>query len=488
MLLRLSQSLILSSQNRTINSPAVVSTNGHSTRRMTANGMSFLALASAVATERHSSPRTVSYAHFLDYAGRELERTRKCLGARFDLLCVEPDCYLAAATANGRDAAERLCGAAADHLATLLWPRDTMTIIGGGRIAILFDTQSIARSTADFVDELQRQLMSGFMHDDREIRTTASIGIARLTPGYQGVAAVLDDGAAALARARREGRARSARFSPFVDRRLAEANEFGADVSAALEKNELEIYYQPIVSTETGKLDAFETLLRWRHPSDGLQRPEEFLLSLENSGLMVETGEWMIRTIASQSARWTETTGQTIPLTINLSGEQLRSESLIESLVSSAVASDQISLLVEVKEEEILGDAESLIPVLERLRANGVRVVLEGIGTAMCCLEYLADLPIDAIKLDATFADRVTRYSSHGEMVSQVVELAHRLELDVIGMRIERSDQMYDVMAVCDEMQGFLISQPVDVEAATVMIDGDWSIEMKPFELMGTLS
>jgi EAL domain-containing protein (putative c-di-GMP-specific phosphodiesterase class I) len=450
--------------------------------------MSFLALASAVAPERHSSPRTVSYAHFFDYVTRELERTRKCLGSRFDFLCVEPDCYLAAATANGREAADRLCVAAADHLSPLLWPRDAIAVLGGGRIGILFDTQSIARSTSDFVDEIQRQLMSGFLHDDHEIRTTASIGIARLTPGYPQAAGVLDDGAAALARARREGRARSIRFSQFVDRRFAEANEFGADVSGALERNELEVYYQPIVSTETGRLDAFETLLRWRHPAGDIQTPDEFLRSLEQAGLMVETGEWMVRTIASQSARWTEATGQTIPLTINLSGEQLRSESIIESLTSSVAASDQMSLLVEVKEEEILGDRESLVPILARLRASGVRVVLEGIGTAVCCLDYLAHMPIDAVKLDATFAESVSRYSSRDEIVGQIVELGHRLGLDVIGMRIERPEQMYDVMSVCDEMQGYFISQPVDAEAATAMIADDWTIPIRPLATAGTLS
>ncbi len=454
---------------------------------MTANGTSLLELPIAAAFDAHRTSRALTYAQFLDYTGRELERTRRCLGSRFDLLCVEPDCYMATASQHGRDAGERLCRSAAEHLATLLWPRDAIVVLGGGRIGVLLETQSVARTTADFIDDIQKHLMGGFSHDDREIRTTASVGIARLTGGYQRAAVVIDDAAAALVRARREGRARSARFSQFVDRRLEVAG-FGPDVSLALEKNELEIEYQPIVSTESGKLDAFEALLRWCHPSGGLQSPDDFIPSLESAGMMVATGEWMIQTIAAQSARWTTQSGRTIPLTINLNADQLRSESLVETLLTAVSDSDDIALLVEVREDEILADRAELVPVLERLRAGGVRVVLEGNGTAVCCLDYIADLPNDAIKLDATFAESVTRYSSQAASVNEIVTLAHELDLDVIGMRIERADQMSDAMAVCDELQGFFISQPVDAETATAMVDSDWMVGLGQYEVQGTVS
>lgn len=243
---------------------------------MTANGTSLLELPVAAASERPHSSRTLTYAQFLDQTGRELERTRRCLGSRFDLLCIEPDCYLATSALMGREAADRLGRAAAEHLATLLWPRDAIVVLPKGRIGVLLETQSVARTTSDFIDDVQRQLMGGFAHDERLVRTTASIGIARLTGNYHTAASILDDAAAALGRARREGRARSARFSQFVDRRL-DLTGFGPDVTSALERNELEIVYQPIVSAETGQLDAFEALLRWRHPSTGVQQPEEFI-------------------------------------------------------------------------------------------------------------------------------------------------------------------------------------------------------------------
>jgi EAL domain-containing protein (putative c-di-GMP-specific phosphodiesterase class I)/GGDEF domain-containing protein len=487
--LQTNSSVIFSLHNRRAfhPTPAVTKATAFVQGEMTANGTSLLELQVAAASERPYSSRALTYAQFLDQTGRELERTRRCLGSRFDLLCIETDCYLATMALLGREAAERLSPAAAEHIATLLWPRDAIVLLGHGRIGVLLETQSVARTTADFIDDVQTLLMGGFFHDDREIRTTASVGIARLTGSYHTAASVLDDAAAALARARREGRARSARFSQFVDRRL-DLTGFGPDVTSALERNELEIVYQPIVSAETGKLDAFEALLRWRHPSAGLQQPEEFISSLEKAGLMGTTGEWMIETVAAQAGRWTAQSGRTIPLTLNVSGAQLRSASLVDALTRAVAGSDDISILIEVREEEILADRDTLVPVLSKLRDSGVRVVLEGIGTAACCLEYIASLPIDAIKLDAGFAESVTRYASQNAAVTRMVELAHDLDLDVIGMRVERPEQMSDAMAVCDEIQGFLVSHPVDAETATAMVECDWMVALGQYEMSGSLS
>jgi EAL domain-containing protein (putative c-di-GMP-specific phosphodiesterase class I)/GGDEF domain-containing protein len=449
--------------------------------------MSLLEMSVAASSGRSNSSRTFTYAQFLDQTGRELERTRRCLGSRFDLLCIEPDCYMATTALLGREAGDRLNRAAAEHLAALLWPRDAIVALGQGRIAVLLETQSAARTTSDFIDDVQKHLMGGFTHDDREIRTTASVGIARLTGGSHTAVSVLDDATAALARARREGRARSARFSQFVDRRL-DVTGFGPDVSLALEKNELEVVYQPIVSAETGRLDAFEALIRWRQPSGTVQQPDEFLDSLETAGMMEATGEWMIQTVVAQATRWTAQSGKAIPLTINLSGAQLRSESLVDELIAAISASDEISLLIEVREDEILTDRDTLVPVLSRLRESGIRVVLEGIGTSLCCLDYIAKLPIDAIKLDAGFAESITRYASQNTAVTKMVELAHDLDLDVIGMRIERPEQMSDAMSVCDEVQGFLISRPVDADTATAMIESDWQVGLAQYQVSETLS
>ena len=428
----------------------------------------------------HLAERLLNHGQFLDQAGRELERTRKGLTARFDVLCLEPDCYRATAMSLGAPAADRLARAAADHISPLLWPRDAIAALAGGRIAILFDTASVARSTHDFIDDVQQHLMAGFQVDGREIRTTASIGIARMSAGYARASGLIDDASVALVRARSEGRARAIKFSRIFDDRAANLNDLEMDLRVALDKQQFEIHFQPIVSADTGTLDAFEVLLRWRHPSRGLLAPREFLQSLDDAGLMVPVGEWMIREATVQLERWRDRTGRTIPLTINLTAEQIESTPVYDALIDAAdKRSGEISILIEVSEDAFVKHRTSVVSVLDPLRAKGMRVVLDGLGTGACCLGYIAELPIDAIKLDAAFADSVIRYSHAGSAVQDIVDLAHRLELDVIAARIERSDQLLDVMNLnCDEMQGFLISHPVNAEAAMKMVEAEWTIPL----------
>ncbi len=389
---------------------------------------------------------------------------------------------------SGAAEADRLTIAAADHIATLLWPRDAIATLGNGRIMILLETQSVARSTADFIDDAQRHLMGGFMADGKEIRTTASIGITRLSRTYQHVGNAVDDAISALVRARSEGRARAVKFNSFVDDRRLSIDELEHDLMFALERNQFEVFFQPIISVETGKLDGFETLLRWRHPSKGLKAPDEFLQLLEDSDMMVPTGEWMIREVASQVTRWSEKTGRMVPVTINLSTGQVESKAIAAALVDAVSGSDEVSLLVEVSENTFLMNKESVTSVLTMLRARGIRVIVDGLGTGACCLGYLANLPIDAIKVDAGFADSLTRYSHEPSMMREIVELAHSLELDVIGGRVEHADQLHDAMNICDEVQGFFISHPVDAATATEMVESDWGVSLSAYESVEPVS
>ena len=428
-----------------------------------------------------SAPRILNHGQFLDHAGRELDRTRKSLTSRFDVLCLEPDCYRATAMSIGNAAADRLAQAAADHISPLLWPRDAIATLDQGRIAVLLDTASVARTTQDFIDDVQRHLMAGFQVDGRQIRTTASIGIARISAGYSRAVGLIDDATAALYRARAEGRARAVKFSRIFDDRTANLNDLESDLRLALEKQQLEIHFQPIVSAETGTLDAFEALLRWRHPSRGLLAPGEFLPSLEDAGLMISVGEWMIREASAHMDSWRDAAGRTIPITVNLTSEQIDSTPVFDALIAATEnrSGESPSIIIEVSEDAFLKNRTAIVSVLEPLREHGVRVVLDGFGTGLCCLGYIADLPIDAIKLDASFADSVTRYSDAESAVQEIVELAHRLELDVIAGRIERSDQLFEVIDIgCDDLQGFLVSRPVDAVAAMEMVRNDWTVTL----------
>jgi EAL domain-containing protein (putative c-di-GMP-specific phosphodiesterase class I) len=373
------------------------------------------------------------------------------------------------------ESADLMCRDATDRIATLLWPRDAVSYIGNGRIAVLVEATSHLRSTDDFVHDVQRSLMDGFFTEGREIRTTASVGITKLTRSYPRVSSAMDDAAAALTRARNEGKARAVRFSRFMDDREMSTGEFHVGLMIALELKQFEVHFQPIVSSASGKLDGFEAVLKWRNPARGLLDSEEFLTALEDSGLMVPVGEWMIGEIGQQIDKWVAATGRTVPVTINLNSEQIRSERIIDALASAvAETPGDVSMLVEITEHTFLTDRDAIVSALAPLREKGVRVVLDGMGTSACCLGYLAELPVDAIKVDAGFVRSVERYSADRSSIRDIVDFAHGLDIDVIGVRVERADQLRDVMTVCDEMQGSLFSRPVDAAQAAEMVEANW--------------
>ena len=374
-----------------------------------------------------------------------------------------------------RESADRMCRDATDRIATLLWPRDAVSYIGAGRIAILLEASSDLRSTDDFIHEVQRSLMEGFFTEGREIRTTASVGITKLTRSYPRVSSAMDDAAAALTRARNEGKARAVRFSRFMDDREMSTGEFHVGLMIALEAKQFEVHFQPIISSVSGKLDGFEAVLKWRNPARGLLESEEFLTALEDSGLMVPVGEWMIREIGAQIDRWVAATGRSVPVTINLTSEQIRSERIIDAIESAVAGTPgEVAMLVEITENTFFSDREAIVSALAPLREKGVRVVLDGMGTSACCLGYLAEMPVDAIKVDAGFVRSIERYSADRSSIRDIVDFAHGLDLDVIGVRVERADQLGEVMRVCDEMQGSLFSLPVDASRAAEMVEAEW--------------
>ena len=396
---------------------------------------------------------------------------------------------MASAMSDSRETADRMCKDAIDRIATLLWPRDAVSYIGNGRIGILVEASSELRSTEDFIHEVQRSLMDGFLTQGREIRTTASIGITKLTGSYSRVTAAMDDAAAALARARNEGKARAVRFSRFMDDIETSTGEFHVGLIIALEAKQFEVHFQPIISSANGTLDGFEAVLKWRNPSRGLLDAEEFFPALEKSGLMVPVGEWMIREIGAQIARWVATTGRAVPVTINLNSEQIRSERVIDAIAAAVEGTPgEVSMLVEITEDTFLSDRDAIVSALAPLREKGVRVVLDGMGTSACCLGYLADLPVDAIKVDAGFVRSVERYSADRSSIRDIVDFAHGLDIDVIGVRVERADQLRDVMTVCDEMQGSLFSLPVDSSRAAEMVEADWSTALLAAPLATAIS
>jgi EAL domain-containing protein (putative c-di-GMP-specific phosphodiesterase class I) len=350
--------------------------------------------------------------------------------------------------------------------------------VGGDEFAILLEESAETGSALEIAEQIQTDLIGGFTISENRVYATASIGIVRVAGTYRGPEDILRDGEIAMYRAKSRGRARSETFHPTMYWSALDLFELETDLRRAVEKGEFELHYQPIVSAVTGRVKAFESLLRWRHPSRGLQTPLSFLGLLKETGLITPVGNWVIREACLQARRWQDRYGRPIPVTINLALQQFTYAGVMENVYSAMVdtAVDPATVVLEITEDALLEDIDSARQKLAPLRERGVRIMIDDFGTGYSSLSYLRHLSVDAIKIDASFIDRIERFAEDRMIVRAIVALAHALNLDVVAEGIERKEQLSELVGLeCEQVQGFLISKPVDAATATRMIETNWT-------------
>jgi len=424
-------------------------------------------------------------AQFLDRLGRELKRTKNGLFDRHVVLCIDIDRFRIVNASRGRKTGDQILTAIASRISSQLASRDALAKLGGDEFAILVEEMPERKSAMDVADAIQRELIQGFTVDDSAVYHTASIGVVRVTSSYNCPEEILRDGEIAMYRAKTLGRARAEIFHPTMFSRAQDMFELETDLRRAVERGEFELFYQPIVSLKTGKVRAFESLLRWRHPSRGLQSPSAFLALLKETGLMMSVGQWVIEEACAQAKKWEDLRGKPVPVTINLAPQQFSHSSVI-NIVTEAIGRTGVhpgALVLEITEDTLVEDIEAAREILLPLRELGIRTMIDDFGTGYSSLSYLRRLPIDAIKIDASFVDRIERFTEDRMIVRAIIALAHALELCVVAEGVERREQLTELMALdCEEAQGFVLSPPVDAETATKMVVTRWTADALQLE------
>jgi diguanylate cyclase (GGDEF)-like protein len=428
--------------------------------------------------QRPKPAQMLTRRQFLDRLDRELVRAKSGLHARNDVLLVDLDRFRVANASLGRQVCDDLLVEIVDRFAVHLSHRDAIARIGGDEFAILLEESPDAGTASELAERLQVEMIAGFTISENKIYTTASIGIVRIAAAYKRVEEIMRDAEIAMYYAKSRGRARSETFQPVMYWMALDLFELETDLRRAVERGEFELHYQPIVSAATGRVTAFESLLRWRHPERGLQTPADFIDLLKETGLITSVGKWVIQEACLQAKRWQEIAGRPIPVTINLAPQQFTYVRVMDSVTQAIedTGVDPRALMLEITEETLVEDIESARKKLAPLRERGVRIMIDDFGTGYSSLSYLRHLSIDAIKIDASFIDRIERVAQDRMIVSAVVALAHALELSVIAEGVERKDQLTELMSLeCEQVQGFLISKPVDAATATQMVETDWT-------------
>jgi len=314
---------------------------------------------------------------------------------------------------------------------------------------------------------LAERLLASFAEDidiaGHRLRIGLSVGIAVYPSDGDDAATLLANADAALYRAKAEGRGTLRCFEPDMDKRLRERRALQQDLRSAVAQGELVLHYQP-KAVIGGEIVGFEALVRWRHAARGMVPPDGFIPLAEESGMIMQIGEWVLREACREAASW----DKPLQIAVNLSPIQFRHGDLA-GVVHSILLETGLSpgrLQLEITESVLIGDFSRALAILRRLKALGVRIAMDDFGTGYSSLSYLQAFPFDTLKIDRAFISNLERNAQSGAIVRAVIGLARGLNLPVVAEGVETREQLGFLMhESCDEVQGFLIGQPLSIEA-----------------------
>jgi EAL domain-containing protein (putative c-di-GMP-specific phosphodiesterase class I) len=349
--------------------------------------------------------------------------------------------------------------------------------LGGDEFAILLMGAEGPHATR-VAHRVSRELALPFVVRGHEVFVTVSLGIALSATGYYDKPEhMLRDADTAMYRAKTSGRARHALFDSDMHDRAVALLQLETDLRRAIEGQEFEVHYQPIISLGSGRIDALEALVRWRHPRRGLLHPDTFIPVAEDTGLIVPIGIWVLREACRQLAEWQALQpDRQLAVSVNLSGRQFMQADLVKRVrrILRETGIRPGSLQLEITESTIMGQAEAAVAKLLELRELGVQLYIDDFGTGYSSLSYLHRLPMDALKIDRSFISDMARDDERTEIVRTIVTLAQTLRLQVAAEGLETADQVSQLRELsCNLGQGYFFSQPLDRIAAGELIASD---------------
>ncbi len=354
-------------------------------------------------------------------------------------------------------------------------PGDTVARLGGDEFTILLEPLTGEEGATSVTTRIQRELSRPFQLGGQEVYTTASIGIALGGGDYADPEELLRDADAAMYRAKALGGSQHQVFDSSMRAAAVALLNLEVDLRRALERRELRLHYQPIVSLQARTITGFEALVRWEHPQVGLIPPGEFIPLAEETGLIVPLGQWVLREACRRAAAWQACFPSDPPMTIsvNLCSRQLMHPDVVlmveEALSESGL--DPRSLRLEITESAIIENTDQARTTLSRLKEMGIQLHMDDFGTGYSSLSYLHRFPVDALKIDRYFIGRITSRGENLEIVRTIVQLARSLGIETVAEGLETEVQLARLRELgCELGQGFLISEPLDEDAATALV------------------
>ncbi|HEY9751100.1 MAG TPA: EAL domain-containing protein [Allocoleopsis sp.] len=422
---------------------------------------------------------------FMSRLGRVIEHVKRRSQTLFALLFVDIDHFKTLNDTLGHLVGDQLLVAIARRLESCLRIGDTVARFGGDEFTILLEDIKDVQDAIRIAERLQRELQLPFYLGGHEISTTASIGIALSSSEHKQPEDILRDADLALYQAKASGRTRYEIFDASMHRGSLAQLQLEHDLRRAIAKaqmdslepasQELWLQYQPIVSLKTNRIMGFEALIRWRHPERGLISPLDFIPLAEETGLIVPIGQWVLRQACRQLYDWQQLVSSAWPITVsvNLSSRQFIQPDLVDQ-VGQILHETNLNpryLKLEITESVVMENAEIATTMLQQLKSLGIQLAIDDFGTGYSSLSYLHRFPIDTLKIDRSFINRIDVSGENLEIVRTIVTLAWNLGMDVIAEGVETAKQLAQLKALkCEYAQGYFFARPLDHEAASTLI------------------
>ncbi len=389
------------------------------------------------------------------------------LDRQLGLMFIDLDGFKLVNDTLGHDVGDLLLKQSANRLAECIRSGDTVARLGGDEFTVIMPNLTDPRHTPLLAERILDALAKPFILDGHETSISASIGITIFPDDAEGASELVKNADAAMYRAKEQGKASYHFFTSDLNDEVKERLVLKNGLSRALERGEFELFYQPKLNLHTGYILACEALMRWHSPDMGLVSPARFIPILEEFGMVVEVGEWAIRTACEQYNTWVEAGLEPMRVAVNLSARQIQ-DSTLSSVVERIMNETKIpsgTLELEITESMLMIDARKSVVVLNELHDLGVHVAMDDFGTGYSSLSYLKRFPIDTIKIDRSFVADIVSNPDDAEIIKTIITMGQTLNRNVVAEGVETKEQLGMLRKyLCDDIQGFFISPPLSAD------------------------